>query len=146
VKVVIDTNIYFSALLNSSSYIGDIILKYGNDIQFYSPKFLLSEIEKHRSKIVKISKLNLIEISQVERYLNAKISFISEDLINDSNWRLSAEILENTDVKDVPFLALAFQLEAKIWTGDKKMIQAISTIFPDIVIDTTIFKNYLNLK
>lgn len=38
-KVVVDTNIVFSAILNSQSRIGQILLHSDKSIKFYSPVF-----------------------------------------------------------------------------------------------------------
>ena len=45
-KIVVDTNIIFSALLNSNSNIVQILLKPNNNLEFYSVKFLQHEIIK----------------------------------------------------------------------------------------------------
>ena len=54
-KVIVDTNIVYSAILNSHSWIGQIILHSGNSITFYSPKYLQLEIQNHFAKIQKIT-------------------------------------------------------------------------------------------
>ncbi len=56
-KVIVDTNVVFSAILNSNSSIGQIILHSNKSIKFYSPKFLQFEIKKHLdSKQIQIIK------------------------------------------------------------------------------------------
>ena len=40
-KVVVDTNIVFSAILNPQSNIGQILLNKDNKLQFYSVNYLL---------------------------------------------------------------------------------------------------------
>ncbi len=56
-KIVIDTNIVFSAILNSQSSIGQILLYSDKTIRFYSPRFLQTEIQNHISKIKKYTHL-----------------------------------------------------------------------------------------
>ncbi len=43
--IIVDSNIAFSAILNTQSIIGDLILNSNNIFQFRSCHFLLSEIE-----------------------------------------------------------------------------------------------------
>lgn len=39
-KIVVDTNIVFSAILNSNSAIGDLLLNSDKEFQFYSASYL----------------------------------------------------------------------------------------------------------
>ena len=54
--IIVDTNIAFSAILNTKSIIGDLILNSGNVFQFWSCHYLLEEIDKHWVKLKKVSK------------------------------------------------------------------------------------------
>ena len=55
-KIVVDTNIVFSAILNSNGKIGDLLLNSGKYIDFYSSEYLRYEIENHDEKLSKISR------------------------------------------------------------------------------------------
>ena len=57
-KIVVDTNVVFSAILNSQSWIGQILLHSDKSIKFYSPRYLQIEIQNHFQKIKKITKLS----------------------------------------------------------------------------------------
>ena len=48
--VIVDTNIAFSAILNTKSIIGDLILNSNQIFQFWSCYYLLGEMDKHRDK------------------------------------------------------------------------------------------------
>ncbi len=57
-KIVVDTNIVFSAILNPSATIGQAII-YGQQhrqFEFFSPNLLKEEIKRHRNKIIEVSK------------------------------------------------------------------------------------------
>ena len=47
-KVVVDTNIVFSAILNPQSNIGQTLLNKDNKLQFYSVNYLLIELNNHQ--------------------------------------------------------------------------------------------------
>jgi len=47
VKIVVDTNIIFSALLNTNNTIGEILINSGNAFEFYSCNYMRYEIQKH---------------------------------------------------------------------------------------------------
>jgi predicted nucleic acid-binding protein len=120
-NLVIDTNIVFSAILNPNSNIGDLLLNFQNKVKFYAPEFLLVEIEKYTSKIEKISNQTPEEIEVIKSLVLSKITFISEELIFEENWKKAYNLTIDVDENDTPFGALALQLNAKLWSGDKKL-------------------------
>jgi predicted nucleic acid-binding protein len=56
-KIIVDTNIVFSALLNSNSHIGQLLLDSRNYFEFYSCKYLQKELFNHFHKIRAYTKL-----------------------------------------------------------------------------------------
>ena len=82
-RVVIDTNIVFSAILNSNSKIAKVILQPKSRFNFYAPEVLLKEINKHRNKILKITGYNESEFKIVSEMIIKKIRFIRLDLIDN---------------------------------------------------------------
>ena len=50
-KLVIDTNIVFSALLNLDSRIGQILINGGSYYSFFAPEFIRNEIIEHKTKL-----------------------------------------------------------------------------------------------
>jgi len=63
-SVVVDTNLIFSALIPKSSKIRELL--FDPNLTFYAPNFLISEIYKHKDKLIKIrnsQNLNSICIS-----------------------------------------------------------------------------------
>jgi predicted nucleic acid-binding protein len=124
-KVVVDTNIVFSAILNIDSRIGRILLFSGKLYGFYSCEFLKYEIAKHKSKIIKITNYSEDEYAKIEFLVTRNIHFINDQLIEENLLRDAKSLLENIDKDDAPFLALANQLNAKLWTGDKKLANGL---------------------
>lgn len=124
--IVVDTNIVFSALLNPNSLIGELLMNVQEKISFVAPEFLIDEIEKYSDKIKKYSKLDPHSLNLLKSSVWKVISFINENNISEYNWKKAYHLLKSVDEKDTPFLALALQLNSKLWTGDKKLISAIS--------------------
>ena len=125
-KIVIDTNIVFSAILNSNSRIGQILLQPDKDIQFYSVKYLQTEIRKHFNKIKNIIKIPDSEIFILIETLFGRIQFISEELIPRDIRLIADELTKSIDFDDTLFVALALHLDCKLWTGDKHLIDGLS--------------------
>ena len=125
-KIIVDTNIVFSAMLNSSGKIGKILLHSKAHFQFYSCDFLKIELLKHRAKLLKLTKLSIMELSELEHLVTANIAFINESLI-PAKFLLDAEdLLHDIDLHDTPFVALSKHMKAKLWTGDMELYNGLS--------------------
>jgi predicted nucleic acid-binding protein len=125
-KVVVDTNIVFSAILNSSGNIGKVLVNYGRQFEFYSCDFLKTEIALHQKKLLKLTRLNEAELNELITLCIKNIRFINESIVPAKDWRFAIDLLQDIDVNDAAFVALARNLKANLWTGDKKLIQGLT--------------------
>lgn len=89
-KIIVDTNIIFSVLLNTDGNIGDVLFNSDGVFEFYSCSYMRHEIEKHWEKLKRISKLSEDELEESRFYVYSKIGFIDEALIPEKTW-LAAE-------------------------------------------------------
>ena len=80
-RVVVDTNIAFSAILNSNSKISKIILQPKSRLNFYSTDQLEHELAEHWNKLKKISKYSEIDLYKAVALITSKIRFINVQLI-----------------------------------------------------------------
>jgi predicted nucleic acid-binding protein len=119
VKIILDTNIIFSALLNSNGTIGDLIFESENVFEFYSCDYMRYEIEKHWEKLKKISKLSEKDLQESLFRLFTKIHFIDENQISQKIWLKAEKITSDIDTDDIDFIALTDYLKGILWTGDK---------------------------
>ena len=124
-RIIVDANIVFSALLNTNGKIGDILIKSKKKVQFIAPEFL-SEINKHHKKIVKISGLSIDQIREAEFQIYHNILFISEEQIKESHWKSASILTFDVDPKDTPYIAFAKHFKCKIWSGDKELIKGLA--------------------
>ncbi|MEX8547666.1 MAG: PIN domain-containing protein [Mucilaginibacter sp.] len=124
-KIIVDTNLVFSALLNSGSKIGKLILNGGKNMELFSCSFLKIELEKHHDKLIKLSKLSPSKLSEVKEILTHKITFVDERLLPSQLLLKTEKLLISIDTKDTPFVALAIYLKAKLWTGDMKLYRGL---------------------
>jgi predicted nucleic acid-binding protein len=121
-RIIVDTNIVFSALLNSNSRIGRILLDSRELFQFYSCKYLQKEIHRHRDKIRNYSGLNNEDLSELVALVESRIFFLEEELLPASVIADAKEWVKDVDFNDFAFVAVANHLDAWLWTGDKKLI------------------------
>jgi len=78
VKIVVDTNIVFSAILNTNSRIAQILIYQNPKFQFYSCDYLQTEILRHRDKLIKLTRLSADELTELESFITQNITFINE--------------------------------------------------------------------
>ena len=125
VIVVVYSNIVFSAILNTQSTIGDLLLNFPNQFNFYSCDCLKTEISKYDGKLLKIAKLYEENLELAKQLIFKNIEFIDEQEIL-IKFRLNAfQLVKDIDVNDLPFIALNKYLESTLWTGDKKLINGL---------------------
>lgn len=125
-RIVVDSNIAFSAILNSNSKIGTIILHPKSRFNFYSTNQLLEEIEAHKDKLKSLSGYSENELDQITHLITQKIRFINIKLIPLEIFQKALSLTQDVDIDDTEFVALAEHAKAKLWTGDKKLIQGLS--------------------
>ncbi|MCP9753678.1 hypothetical protein EGI26_00690 [Lacihabitans sp. CCS-44] len=124
-KIVVDTNIIFSALLNSNSAIGDLIFNSEKYFEFYSCSYMRYEIQKHWERLKKISKLSDEQLQVSYTQVLSKLKFINEELIPVETWLASEKITKGVDIDDTDFVALTKFLKATLWTGDKVLYKGL---------------------
>ena len=64
-KIIIDSNIVFSAFLNINSSIGQILITGNNFYHFYAPNYIRTEIIEHREKIKKLAEISENEFLEI---------------------------------------------------------------------------------
>jgi len=125
-KIVVDANIIFSAILNSNGKIGDLLIYSDRFFSFIAPDFLRTEINNHHDKLMKISKLTLEQILESEFQIYKSIMFISEEQISMESWQFADNLVSDIDTKDIIYIAYAKQFKCKLWSGDKKLFTGLA--------------------
>jgi predicted nucleic acid-binding protein len=126
VRIIVDTNIVFSGMLNTTGSIGKLLINSKEHFRFYTCGFLKTELFKHRNKLLKLTKLTSEEIDELEQLVCANITFINEALIPEK-FLIEAEILlHDIDPNDTPFVALSKHLRADLWTGDMALYKGLT--------------------
>ncbi len=127
-KIVVDSNIIFSALLNTNSSIGDLLFNSEKHFEFYSCNYMRYEILKHWEKLKKISKLSDEQLQVSYTQVLSKLKFINEEIIPVETWLASEQITKSIDIDDTDFVALTKFLKATLWTGDKVLYNGLKKL------------------
>lgn len=124
-KIIIDTNIIFSTLLNSNGTIGDLIFNSDQVFSYYSCDYMRYEIRKHWIKLLKLSKLTDEQLNDGYEKVLTKINFINEAIISKTSWLKAEQKVKDIDVNDIDFVALTAHLKGCLWTGDKELYHGL---------------------
>lgn len=124
-KIIVDTNIAFSAILNTNSRIARIFLQPRTRLNFYSTEQLLIEIEKHRDKLKKMSNYSDSELRMAMLLISNRIRFIRADLIPMVIYQKAEALTEDVDIDDTEFVALTEHIKGKLWSGDKELREGL---------------------
>jgi predicted nucleic acid-binding protein len=141
--VIVDTNIVFSAILNTKSLIGELILNSDNTISFQSCYFLCLEIEKNWNKLKKMSKLSESDLRESQRIIYNRIHFIDEGQIPKEHKKKAFELVKEIDLNDIVFVALNEFQRSILWTGDKVLATGLIRKGYDRVVSTSQLYNLL---
>lgn len=114
-KLVVDTNVIFSALM-SGGKTREIILR--ENIDFYVPEYFFTEVMNNSEIIKKKTDLSGKDLSSLFNLLLEEIEIIPKAEF-DRKLSEANSIIEEKDPDDAPFLALALKLNADIWSDDK---------------------------
>ncbi|MBN7811274.1 hypothetical protein J0A68_09915 [Algoriphagus sp. H41] len=124
-RIVVDSNIVFSAILNTNGKISRILLHPKSRLNLYSTRHLLEEIYEHFEKLKSISGYSEKELSRIISLVTGRIRFIDPRLIPLPVFLNAENLTRDIDIDDTEFVALTDHAKAKLWSGDKKLIMGL---------------------
>ena len=124
-KIIVDTNIFISALLNPKGTELELLMNPWAKGIFYSCDFLRKETLRNKEKIIRLSGLNEIDLLNLIIKVSGKINFLNEEQIPEMTWKEAYNYTKDVDESDTAFMALTLYLRGILWTGDKKLIQGL---------------------
>lgn len=68
--------------------------------------------------------------------------FVSEELISKRSWNKAFALTKDIDEDDTPFVALAIELNAKLWTGDKVLSKGLAKKGSEIIVTMADLKKF----
>ncbi|WP_258101136.1 PIN domain-containing protein [Marinoscillum pacificum] len=95
-RVVVDTNIVFSAILNSNGLIGELLFNSEDQFEFYSTEFILDELAKYKTKLQSLTKMSEEKINVSIHQVLKNIDLISSEAISKADWNRAYELASVT--------------------------------------------------
>jgi predicted nucleic acid-binding protein len=124
-KIVVDSNIAFSAILNTKSKIGQLLINGSQFFEFYTVGLLKEEIVEHQQKILSLTGFTEPQLNEIFQLIFPRIRFVDEIFLTDKDIAKAIDLVSGIDKDDALFVALANHLSAKLWTGDKRLINGL---------------------
>ncbi len=123
-RIVVDTNIIFSALVSGEeSTFAELLLR--SDNEFFACETTLVEIFKHKERIIKFAKISDDDLARFYHSLLKRNNLHKETLISLEHRKTAYDLCHNVDETDTPHVALALEMGAVLWTGDKRLKEGL---------------------
>lgn len=117
-RIVLDSNILFSALIKDSTT-RRLILDY--DDFFLFPSYIFEEMEEHKEELMQKSKMSKEDFDKLLEMLLKKVLIVPEEVLKTHKDE-SIEIVKDIDLDDAVFIACSLaNPESVIWSDDKKL-------------------------
>ncbi len=143
--IVVDTNILISALITPNSQLARLLIHPRLDTKRISSHYLVAELSKHHTKIVKNAKRTSESLTEdLYSYLQYLILY-DETIILPEHWQEAHRLTKDVDIDDIIFVALALQTGGLLWTCDKKLTEHLKVLGFDHVVNTAELSYLLNI-
>ena len=117
-RIVLDSNVLFSALIRDSTT-RRLILEY--DDSFLFPSYIFEEMEEHKDELIVKSKMSDEEFNKLLNILLKKVLLVPVESLKAYKEK-AVGIVKNIDKDDAIFIACALAYpESIIWSDDKKL-------------------------
>ncbi len=118
-KLIIDTNIFISAVISPNGVISKMLLHDLWQFEIFAPEFMYREVVSKYDKLLKSSKLESDKLNELIFTLLQNIELIDDFLISEKYQKIAYQLCKDIDPNDTIFVALSLQTAYPLWTGDK---------------------------
>lgn len=118
-RIIADTNKLFSASLSKNEKVAQTL--FSDEYDFIVPHFTMIELFKYKDKLILLTKKSEVEVLEILYHILLQVNFYNEKELSLSSRQLAYNLCKDIDPKDSVFVAFALELDAPLWTGDKKL-------------------------
>ena len=114
---IVEANVIFAALIKKSDNFKLIFLLHKMGIELYSPQFVFEEIKKREEKLLRLSKLDILELKLALNQLFRNIKTVPKSRYE--SFLTEAKSIFPEHPKDAPYFALSLKLKVPLWSNEK---------------------------
>ncbi len=119
-RIVFDANILMAVLIGGRSFHKTLF----STFDVIVPDFALVEIDKYSGLIVDKTKMDWQQHKRYAESIFSGLTIIPRYLIEHESIKRAIGLIGETDTKDVPYVALALQMDTILVTRDKPIVEA----------------------
>ena len=115
---VVDANVLFSGIISGR----DTYLKAFTVHTFFSPDFVLDEIQQYQSLLLQKTKLAPEDLRIFTLQLFSKLTIVPNFLISTGSYMKAFHLCKDIDEKDTAYLALAIEFDIELVSKDEELV------------------------
>lgn len=124
-KLVIDTNLLFSAISKRDGIIAELIMNPQIQLHLTGCYFSYIELFKYKEKLIKTSNIVEIDFLHIMYQIIKRIHFVNESIIPKEIIYAAHELTHDIDEKDTVFVAMSLFTQQALWSGDKELVMGL---------------------
>ncbi len=113
-NIILDSNIFFSALIRDST-VRKIITKSNNCFLF--PLIIFEEFKKYKEELIKKSKLDYSSFREAVINIMKHVKLVKDEQF-ENKFEEALSIMKKIDEKDTSFIACALAFDCPVWSDD----------------------------
>ncbi len=137
-RVVVDTNKVIASLLRDGR-VRRLLFHPGLEVLL--PKYVLEEINEHRKYLEK--KVSPKAIDFILSKISRRVRIIGASELSRETLHKARRLAGDFDIDDYPFIAVAIEYNAIIWTNDKELIKYALMSNEYLAVDTPALEELL---
>ena len=102
---------------------------------------IIEELLRHKSKILNLPGYSQEQMDFLFRIFFKEIQLVDKEVIRVGFSDEAEKLASDVDLFDAPFIALSLELNAPLWTGDKKLINGLLRKKFDLLINSQKMQN-----
>ncbi len=120
-EFIIDANVVFSALISGKSIYKRLI----NEYKLYTIDYIFEELETHREVILDKTRLDDSQFLPYVVNIFSGIGILPSLILSLDSKQKAYNLCEKVDIKDMPYIALAIEMDKPLLTNDKVLFEGL---------------------
>ncbi len=124
-RTVVDTNIIIRMIIKADGVVAELFYSLKNKNEIYASSASLEEINKHKRRLIRASKLSRADFEELYTKVISHISIVPLSIIPTSFFFRAIRFTASVDYDDIPFVATTFFHNGFLWTSDRPLFTGL---------------------